>query len=142
MRVKVFVDTNILLSGIFFDGNEAKVLDLVEVELVTSEDVVEELRAVIKKKLKYLKDRTFEIALFEMERALSDIIIIPRQEYNQKIKEAERLIAHKKDAPILAAVLHVKPDYFLTGDSHFFTDTVKKSITAITAKEFLEQTAG
>jgi hypothetical protein len=44
MKLKVFVDTNILLSGIFFEGNEAKILDLVEIELLTGEDVVDELR--------------------------------------------------------------------------------------------------
>jgi len=30
MRYKVFVDTNILLSGIFFEGNESRILDLYE----------------------------------------------------------------------------------------------------------------
>jgi hypothetical protein len=28
MKYKVFVDTNILLSGIFFEGNESSILDL------------------------------------------------------------------------------------------------------------------
>ncbi len=41
MRYKVFIDTNILLSGIFFEGNESKILDLVEIDLVTSEDVID-----------------------------------------------------------------------------------------------------
>ncbi len=139
MRFKVFVDTNILLSGIFFEGNESKVLDLVEIELVTSEDVVEELQRVVKKKLKYLKERTLEIAFSETERALSDINIIPRSKYSQKIKEAESLIAHKKDVLILAAVLYVKPDYFLTGDSHFFEDKIKNTVKVMTAKDFLDK---
>ena len=39
MKLRGFVDTNILLSGIFFEGNEAKILDLVEIELLTCEDV-------------------------------------------------------------------------------------------------------
>jgi len=30
MKYKVFVDTNVLLSGIFFEGNESSILDLVE----------------------------------------------------------------------------------------------------------------
>jgi len=137
MRLKVFLDTNILLSGIFFEGNEAKILDLVEIELVTSEDTVEELRKVVKKKLKYLKERTFEIALSETERVLSDITIISRSKYNHKIKEAKSLITHKKDVPILAAVLYVKPDYFLTGDAHFFTDRIKNIVNVFTAKDFL-----
>lgn len=137
MRYKVFVDTNILLSGIFFDGNESRILDLVEIDLVTSEDVVDELRRIVKKKLKYLKERTFEIALAETEKALTDISIIPRSKYNHKSKDAESLITHKKDIPILAAVLYVKPDYFLTGDAHFFTGKIKSIANVATAKDFL-----
>ena len=110
---------------------------MVEIELVTSEDTVEELRKVVKKKLKYLKERTFEIALSETERVLSDITIISRSKYNHKIKEAKSLITHKKDVPILAAVLYVKPDYFLTGDAHFFTDRIKNIVNVFTAKDFL-----
>lgn len=60
MRYRVFLDTNILLSGLFFEGNEARILDLVELDIVTSEDVVDELRMIVKKKLKYLKNRTLE----------------------------------------------------------------------------------
>lgn len=63
MRYKVFVDTNILLSGIFFSGNESRILEMVELDLVTAADVVDELRMVVKRKLKYLGERTFEIAI-------------------------------------------------------------------------------
>lgn len=52
MKYRVFVDTNILLSGIFFEGNEPMILDLMEVNLIASEDAVVELRKVVKKKLK------------------------------------------------------------------------------------------
>jgi hypothetical protein len=31
MKYKVFIDTNILLSGIFFEGNESNILDIVNV---------------------------------------------------------------------------------------------------------------
>ena len=82
MRYKVFVDTNILVSGIFFEGNESVILDMVELDLITSEDAVVELRRVVSKKLKYLKERTFEIALAETEKALADIIVIPRTKYS------------------------------------------------------------
>lgn len=139
MRFKVFVDTNILLSGIFFEGNESMILDLVELDLVTSEDVIDELKKVVRKKLKYLKERTFEIALAETEKALSDIVIIPRTKYNHKLKDAEILIKHKKDIPILASVLYSKPDYFLTGDSHFFIEEIKRIVNVMTARDFLER---
>jgi putative PIN family toxin of toxin-antitoxin system len=137
MKYKVFVDTNVLLSGIFFEGNESSILDMVELNLLTSEDVVNELRKVVRKKLRYLKERTFEIALAEIEKALSDIVIIPRTKYSHKLKEAEFLIKHKKDIPILAAVLYAKPDYFLTGDAHFFTDHIKSIVNVMIARDFL-----
>jgi predicted nucleic acid-binding protein len=84
MKYKVFVDTNILLSGIFFEGNESSILDMVEVDLITSEDAVVELRKVVRRKLKYLKERTFEIALAETEKALTDIVVIPRTKYSHQ----------------------------------------------------------
>jgi predicted nucleic acid-binding protein len=112
MKYKVFVNTNILLSGIFFEGNESSILDMVELDLITSEDAIVELRRVVRKRLR---------------------------KYSHKLKEAEFLIKHKKDIPILAAVLYVKPDYFLTGDAHFFTENIKSIVNVITARDFLEK---
>lgn len=139
MRYRIFLDTNILISGIFFKGNESKILDMPEVELITCEDVVYELKSVTKKKLKYLDQRNLEIALLEVDRALSDIDILPREKYLKKSLEAEALIAHKKDIPILAAALYANADYLLTSDSHFFTDKVKSEIKVRNAREFLDE---
>ena len=66
-------------------------------------------------------------------------MVIPRAKYNHKLKDAESMITHKKDVPILAAILYVKPDYFLTGDAHFFTDKVKSVVNVLTAKDFLSK---
>ena len=139
MRYRIFLDTNILISGIFFKGNESKILDMPEVDLITCEDVVYELKNVMKKKLKYLDQRNLEIALVEVDRALSDIDILPREKYLEKSLEAEALIAHKKDIPILAAALYANADYLLTGDSHFFTDKVKSELKVKKAREFLDE---
>ena len=137
MRCRVFLDTNILISGIFFEGNESKILDMIEIDFVTCEDVVEELRRITIKKLKYLGERSLEIALSELDRALSDIEIIPKAKYAGKLKTAEKLMNHKKDIPILATIFAVKPDYFLSGDSHFFTEKIKSVVNVRSAKEFL-----
>jgi len=139
MRYRIFLDTNILISGIFFEGNESKVLDMPEVDLITCEDVVYELKNVTKKKLKYLDQRNFEIALLEVDRALSDIEILPKEKYLDKSLEAEGLIAHKKDIPILAAALYANADYLLTGDLHFFTDKVQSKLKVRKAREFLNE---
>ena len=139
MRYRIFLDTNILISGIFFEGNESKVLDMPEVDLITCEDVVYERKNVTKKKLKYLDQRNFEIALLEVDRALSDIEILPKEKYLDKSLEAEGLIAHKKDIPILAAALYANADYLLTGDLHFFTDKVQSKLKVRKAREFLNE---
>ena len=64
MRYKVFLDTNMLLSGIFFEGNESKIFDLVEIDLITSEDNIEELQKVVTKKLLVNKDQMVHLAAF------------------------------------------------------------------------------
>lgn len=135
MRYKIFLDTNILISGIFFEGNESKILDMAEVDLINCEDVVYELKNGTNKKLKYLDQRNLEIALLEVDRALSDIDILPREKY----PEAEALLVHEKDIPILAAALYTNADYLLTGDSHFFTDKVESELKVRKAIEFLDE---
>lgn len=139
MRYRIFLDTNILISGIFFDGNESKILEMTELDLITSEDVVGELKKIAKNKLKYLGERTLEIALSEIERSLSDIDILPKEKYTVKLAKAKELITHKKDIPILAAALYANVDYLLTGDSHFFLDKIKAMIKVRTTKEFLDE---
>lgn len=139
MRYRIFLDTNVLLSGIFFEGNEAKLLDMIEIDLITCEDVVDELRVVVKKKLKYLGERPLEIALLEIDRALYDIEILAKDSYKAKSIETKTLIAHEKDALILAAALCANADYLLTGDSHFFTDKVRAVINVRTTREFLDE---
>ncbi len=139
MKYRIFLDTNILISGIFFEGNESKILDMTEIDLTTSEDVVDELKKITKKKLKYLSERTLEVTLSEIDRALCDLEILSRKRYMKKFPEAKELITHGKDIPILAAALYAKVDYLLTGDSHFSTDKVKAMIKVRTAREFLDE---
>ena len=139
MRYRVFLDTNVLISGIFFEGNESKILELPEIDLITCDYVIDELKIIIKKKLKYLGNRSLEIALSEMERALSDIEVIGKTKYSAKIKIAEKLITHTKDIPVLAAVLFVRPDYFLTGDAHFFNEKIKGIVNVKTTSDLLSE---
>ena len=65
--------------------------------------------------------------------------MLPREKYLKKSLEAEALIAHKKDTPILAAVLYANADYLLTGDSHFLTDKVKSEIKVRNTREFFAE---
>lgn len=137
MRYRIFLDTNILISGIFFEGNESRILNLPEVDLITCEDCVDELYRITRKKLKHLGNRSLELALLELEKALSDIEVIQRAKYKAKLNAAENLMTHKKDVAILAAALTAGPDYMLTGDKHFFTSKIRKVLNVKTSVEFL-----
>ena len=53
--IKVVVDTNIFVSAILFGGNCEKILNLAEenrIKLVTSPDILKELKEVLQKKFK------------------------------------------------------------------------------------------
>jgi predicted nucleic acid-binding protein len=46
MRYRIFLDTNVLISGIFFEGNESVLLDMTGIDLITCEDVGDELHKI------------------------------------------------------------------------------------------------
>ena len=100
---------------------------------------MDELHRITRKKLKHLGNRTLELALLELEKALSDIEVIPRAKYRAKLNAAENLMTHKKDIAILAAAMSAEPDYILTGDKHFFTNKIKKVLNVRTSVEFLSE---
>ncbi|MCK4353446.1 PIN domain-containing protein [candidate division WOR-3 bacterium] len=80
VRKKLFLDTNIIISGLFFKGNESKLL-LLSVELYTSDTIVFELKEVVTQKFKSLKIESKRIAFKETERALMDFKIVKEKEY-------------------------------------------------------------
>jgi len=137
--VKVFLDTNVLISGIFFPGNEARVLSLPNLELVTSETVVNELKAVAAGKFAALKVEAKRIAFSQIEKALTDIKIVEEKETFEWKEEASHLVEGENDRKILAAVLSCRPDCFLTGDRHFHIPSVKKRVEVKYARELLRE---
>ena len=68
MRKKVFVDTNVIISGIFFYGNEAKLLSLVDIDLITSDTVTSEVKQVAIRKFDSLRIENKKIALIKIFR--------------------------------------------------------------------------
>jgi len=139
VRRKVFVDTNVLISGIFFKGNESKLLSMSNIDLITSDTVVEELKEVVKRKLKSLKTENLRIAFEKIDLALKDFTKIVKEEESQpELKRALKLISNEKDVKILAAALVIKTDHFVTGDEDFFIPEIKKVINVQRTKEVLK----
>ena len=137
--MKVFLDTNVLISGIFFPGNEALLLSLPNLELITSEVAVKELKEVASRKFSSFKVESKRVALHEIERALGDLRIVEEKEGRKCLGEASRFVQGENDRKILAAVFYANPDYFITGDRHFHTAPIKSRINVKYAREFLRE---
>ena len=135
--MKIFLDTNVLISGIFFSGNESRLLSLPNIELITSDIAVMELKEVVSRKFVSLKVESKRIAFQEVEKALGDIRVIGWEESAAYLKEASKLVRGENDRKILAAVLYIDPDYFITGDKHFHTTAVGKKIKVRHSKDIL-----
>ncbi len=133
-KYRVFLDTNTLISGIFFSGNEEKLIALSEqgkLTLVVSDFVLEELVDVAERfgvPPEISRDFLLE----------TDLEVVYWKEYQNRIDESKNLIRDEKDVPILAAVLASKPDYLITGDKDFHTTKIKNMIQIIRTLELLK----
>ena len=110
-----------------------------DIDLYTSDLVVEEVKDVAMRKFKSLKMEDKRIALMEIERSLVDFeVIVKEKDYKKSIGKAKNLIRKEKDSKILAAVLTIKPDFFVTGDKDFHSFKVKQLVPVRYTKEVLK----
>ncbi len=136
-RYTVFVDTNILVSGVFFDGPEAKLLDSRRFRLITAEVCRRELETVATRKADAF-GVSDEGGREMVGGALVDIDVVPEEEYEDRYDEAVKVVGEGNDAKVLAAVLAVEPDYFVTGDGDFHAEEVEKNVDVTETTELLE----
>ena len=113
-RLRVAIDTNILLSALFWRGSPHLVLELAkagEITLVVPDVVRQEAYRVVgrlKRGSEALIDRLFE----GLSQHIETIPPPPRS----AVTQASKLLGDFSDAPILASVIGARPDYFLSGD--------------------------
>jgi len=126
--MKILVDTNILLSAMWFkDSRVARALVYVanNHELVLCDRNVTEMRDVIKRKSpEILADA--EVFLSELSYEL-----IP------SVEDAQKLIRDPKDQPILNAAIVSEVDIILTGDKDFLCINLDRP-KPMTIADFLE----
>jgi putative PIN family toxin of toxin-antitoxin system len=130
------VDSNILFSGLLFKGKPSKILKLAEkrkIEIVIPEDELREMYDVFQRKVSY------KIYLIDILLKTIKPKVISYKRYTKLIPKALELIRDKKDAPLLACALAVKPNYFITGDKDFHTKNIKKEVNITTPSLFLKE---
>jgi putative PIN family toxin of toxin-antitoxin system len=121
--MKVFVDTNILVSAILFPKSkvaEAFSIILKEHSLVICQYSIEELEEVFRIKF---PDKIESINIF-MNELTYELIDIPKKIDYSKYPN----IRDKNDLPILVSAILSKSDILLTGDKDFEDIEIKKPV--------------
>jgi len=129
--MRIMLDTNIIVSGLAFPGNERELLNAIyynSATLILSEFVALETNVVMKRKFPG-KERIFEdfLSLVQLE-----IAAMPPK---GKIDEAALIIRDQKDAVVLATAIEVMPDIFVSGDLDFHTSKITSIINVMHSKE-------
>ena len=132
--LKLFIDANILISGLVFDGNELKVLfkclDKGH-KLVISNHVEEEIfRTMLDKFPEHSKlfHEFIELAHFE---------IVPKEQYIDKLADYD-IVRDKHDRHILASAIVTKCKYIITGDKDLLVLKSINNTKILTSKEVLK----
>lgn len=137
--IKVFFDSSVLIASMLSEtGGSAKILMYLEAKFFEgyiSKPVVNEVNAVIARKMPEMA------SIFQNLLKFSKLKIVEKVE-PKLLKEAEKWISDKNDAPILAAAKQISADIVLTLDLRHFIydkDVAKKcGMKILTPGEFLK----
>lgn len=130
--MKVVIDTNVLISGILFDGNESEVLDLIDqkrIKLIVSEEILNEYKRV----LLYKK---FQLTKEEVETILSRVIQI--SEFVIPIKKLS-IVRDSSDNKFVECAVEGDTMFIISGDKHLLELKTFDGIKILNAKEFLSK---
>jgi len=129
---KVVLDTNVLISSLFWKGPSRHIVDLAianKLKSVTSPEILEEVEAV-------LYEDFPQVPYDKIEGIIRDILsysqlIIPRRVIVKKRRDL-------KDIKVIACALSAKADYIVTGDKDLLVLKKYNKIQITTPKTFLD----
>ena len=135
-RIKVFIDTNVLIAGVAsVTGASAAVLDLCEAEI---------LQMVVSRQVLVEADCNFSAKLLNLiiqfRRFIQNLAILMVEDPPAKAVERASSLVDRKDAAILAAAMESEVDYLITLDKkHLLKQEVQHNIPikVCTPAEFL-----
>ena len=126
----VVLDTNILISALFWRGNPYKVISNAlerKYSLYLSAEILDELEEKLRAKFKFPEDK------------IKDHIGILR-EYGKFVEPIIKVNVIKEDPDdnkVLECAFSCNADYIISGDQHLLKLKEFKGIKIVTAKEFL-----
>ncbi len=117
---RIFLDANVLFSTAYLESGLVRLWRLEDTELLSSTYAVEEARRNL------ALERPSARARMERLTARLTLINPPRN-----LKLPQRVRFDSKSRPILAAAIHGKADFLLTGDSRHFGHLYGKRIEGV-----------
>lgn len=134
---KVVLDTNTLISGILWDGNEAKVIEKAEkneILLFISHKLLEELEGVLKRE-KF--SRKLEVKKYTVDEAVAKIALMAvLVETTHKIDVIKE---DPEDNGVLECAMSANANIVISGDSHLLRLRSYSGINILSASEFLKK---
>jgi len=131
-KVRIVLDTNVLVSALNFSGNQRKVFDLFlkgEIQVCVSPFILEELKYVLEKKFKWDKMSSQKVA----RKIKSKAILIKPQKKISIIKRDEA------DNRILECAQEGKAHFIISSDAqHLLPLKIYRGIRILRALEFLK----
>lgn len=115
--MRVAIDANTILSGLFFRGNERKLLLASlrkEVDFVFAEDVVDEVYAVVAETFREHPDLPGALELLELVFGAGDLV--PQETYAGRVSQWVRRLRDPTDAPLVACAMETEVEGLVTGD--------------------------
>jgi putative PIN family toxin of toxin-antitoxin system len=137
LKLRVFLDTNVIFSGLYSSrGSPGTILRyFVEgrISVVVSQQVLEEVIRTIKEKLPEALPALKRLLVNAPPEVGADPSPEALQHWTKELSPA--------DAAILTAAINAKPDYFVTGDNHFLDNKTikdKAGLNIVTPAQFLK----
>lgn len=132
MKLKVVIDTNVFVSGIFFSGPPSRILKAWQddrIQIVASEDIISEYKRVIDTlSVKFGGiniDPIFELLLFEAE-------LVPSYSFEKPVCE------DPDDDKFMACAIAAKSKYIISGDKHLLNIGSYLNTSIVTPRYFLD----
>ena len=134
--MKLTTDTNVLVSGTFWRGDSGRIVELIDIgkiELVLSEELIEEYNEVINREEIMDKMEKKNLILNEsVQKIINDsTIVIPKQKVDVTIEDPDDII-------VLECAIEGKVDYIITQDSHLLKLKEIKGIKILSPAELLK----
>jgi len=129
--IRVVLDTNILISALFFGGTPRNVVDLAasgRFQALTSVPLLAELEAVLAE--------NFGLPYERVDQAITDVLSFAM--IAPELPELDADIRDPKDVKVLACGVAGEADHIVTGDQDLFSLNGWQGISILTPDAFLQ----